>query len=133
MEYCGVDATKNIRSLTFRGTWGPDLEMSVQDLRFAIKERAAKRSRSSTGRSSPARTVQDHDRQKLPFNACQLSRDDLKDYMPMFALYLDIQKRLDIEDLNEKEVKGRWKSFFNKWYAYFQTPKLNKFPENCTG
>ena len=34
----------------------------------------------------------------------------------MFALYLDIQKQLDIEDLSEAEVKGRWKSFVNKWY-----------------
>ena len=35
----------------------------------------------------------------------------------MFALYLDIQKQLDIEELDEAEVKGRWKSFVNKWYA----------------
>ena len=35
----------------------------------------------------------------------------------MFALYLDIQKQLDLEDLEETEVKGRWKSFVNKWYV----------------
>ena len=35
----------------------------------------------------------------------------------MFALYLDIQKQIDIEELEEGEVKGRWKSFVNKWYA----------------
>lgn len=34
----------------------------------------------------------------------------------MFGLYLDIQKQLAIDDLDDKEVKGRWKSFFNKWY-----------------
>ncbi|KAK5955178.1 hypothetical protein OHC33_003858 [Knufia fluminis] len=33
----------------------------------------------------------------------------------MFALYLDIQKHHDIEDLAEDEVKGRWRSFMNKW------------------
>lgn len=33
----------------------------------------------------------------------------------MFALYLDIQKQRDIEELSEDEVKGRWKSFMNKW------------------
>jgi len=29
----------------------------------------------------------------------------------MFALYLDIQKGKILEDLDEVEVKGRWKSF----------------------
>jgi peroxin-14 len=33
----------------------------------------------------------------------------------MFALYLDIQKNILIEDLVEEEVKGRWKSFIGKW------------------
>ena len=33
----------------------------------------------------------------------------------MFALYLDIQKQIDIEELDEREVKGRWKSFVGKW------------------
>lgn len=34
----------------------------------------------------------------------------------MFALYLDIQKQIYIDDLDEKEMKGRWKSFVGKWY-----------------
>jgi len=33
----------------------------------------------------------------------------------MFALYLDIQKQLVLEDLEADEVKGRWKSFVGKW------------------
>jgi hypothetical protein len=33
----------------------------------------------------------------------------------MFALYLDIQKGKILEDLEEKEVQGRWKSFIGKW------------------
>lgn len=33
----------------------------------------------------------------------------------MFGLYLDIQKRKDIEELSNDELKGRWKSFVNKW------------------
>jgi len=33
----------------------------------------------------------------------------------MFALYLDIQKRLEMDELAEEEVRGRWKSFINKW------------------
>ena len=35
----------------------------------------------------------------------------------MFAMYLDIQKGILIEELKEEEVKGRWKSFTGKWYV----------------
>jgi hypothetical protein len=52
---------------------------------------------------------------KLPFKAGSLSRHDLATFRPMFALYLDIQKNILIEDLVEEEVKGRWKSFIGKW------------------
>lgn len=30
-------------------------------------------------------------------------------------MYLDVQKQIFIEDLDEHELKGRWKSFMNKW------------------
>jgi hypothetical protein len=58
----------------------------------------------------------------LPLNARELTRRDLRKYRPMFALYLDIQKHIDIDDLDESEVKGRWKSFVNKWYASHKSP-----------
>ncbi|KKZ62598.1 hypothetical protein EMCG_03008 [[Emmonsia] crescens] len=51
----------------------------------------------------------------LPFDARPLSKHDLRQLEPMFALYLDIQKNIDIADLDEREVKGRWKSFVGKW------------------
>ncbi|KAL8733054.1 MAG: hypothetical protein Q9181_003725 [Wetmoreana brouardii] len=51
----------------------------------------------------------------LPFQAQPLSRGDLERLKPMFGLYLDIQKHLVLEDLEEKEVKGRWKRFVGKW------------------
>lgn len=51
----------------------------------------------------------------LPYNARQLSKRDLSTLEPMFAMYLDIQKGLVFEDLDEKEVLGRWKSFIKKW------------------
>jgi hypothetical protein len=54
----------------------------------------------------------------LPLNARELTRHDLRTYKPMFALYLDIQKQIDIGELEEAEIKGRWKSFVNKWYAH---------------
>lgn len=51
----------------------------------------------------------------LPFGARQLSKRDLPLLKPMFAMYLDIQKGLVLEDLDEEEVKGRWKSFVKRW------------------
>ena len=35
----------------------------------------------------------------------------------MFALYLDIQKGKVLEDMDEVEARGRWKSFLGKWYV----------------
>ncbi|KAI9709735.1 MAG: hypothetical protein M1820_003137 [Bogoriella megaspora] len=52
---------------------------------------------------------------KLPFNALELSKHDFDHYRPMFANYLDIQKRLDIRDISHEEARGRWKSFVKKW------------------
>ncbi|KAJ5239820.1 hypothetical protein N7468_004439 [Penicillium chermesinum] len=51
----------------------------------------------------------------LPLNARELSRRDLEVYKPMFAMYLDIQKGLFLDELPEEEIKGRWKSFIRKW------------------
>ncbi|RMJ24510.1 hypothetical protein PHISP_04609, partial [Aspergillus sp. HF37] len=52
---------------------------------------------------------------QLPFQARELTKHDLRCYEPMFAMYLDIQKGLSIEDLPSDEVRGRWKSFVGKW------------------
>ncbi|KXG48971.1 uncharacterized protein PGRI_028410 [Penicillium griseofulvum] len=51
----------------------------------------------------------------LPYQARELSGRDLKVYEPMFGMYLDIQKGKYIEDMGEDEVRGRWKSFTQKW------------------
>ena len=51
----------------------------------------------------------------LPYDQKQLTKHDLGEYQPMFALYLDIQKQIHVEDLTEEETKGRWKSFVKKW------------------
>ena len=53
----------------------------------------------------------------LPFQASTLSKHAFEVYKPMFALYLDIQKQLILEELSEEEVRGRWKSFLGKWYG----------------
>ncbi|KAJ5294007.1 hypothetical protein N7508_008828 [Penicillium antarcticum] len=60
-------------------------------------------------RDTPAQPV------VLPLQARELSRRDLEAYEPMFGMYLDIQKGKFIEDMDEEEVKGRWKSFVQKW------------------
>ncbi|RMJ10015.1 hypothetical protein CDV36_010371 [Fusarium kuroshium] len=52
----------------------------------------------------------------LPFDARQLSKKgDLGAFRPLFADYLDLQKQKDIEEMDEREVRGRWKSFVGKW------------------
>ncbi|KAI4128813.1 MAG: hypothetical protein LQ347_004026 [Umbilicaria vellea] len=68
-------------------------------------QRSSKRKRSR----SPTQSV------TLPFHNSNLTKHDLTTYKPMFALYLDVQKQLILEDLPEDEVKGRWKSFIGKW------------------
>ena len=73
---------------------------------------------------SPSHHSYDHPRrdrrrspivQPFPFGASTLHKRDFVDYKPMFALYLDVQKRIELEELSENEVKGRWKSFVGKW------------------
>ncbi|GIZ46016.1 hypothetical protein CKM354_000915900 [Cercospora kikuchii] len=52
---------------------------------------------------------------KLPFKAELLHKHDFKQYEGLFARYLDVQKQIDINELSETEVRGRWKSFLGKW------------------
>lgn len=51
----------------------------------------------------------------LPFSARPLSKADLPALEPLFAHYLSLQKQKELEDMDEREVKGRWKSFVGKW------------------
>ncbi|GAB7345766.1 hypothetical protein MBLNU457_4034t1 [Dothideomycetes sp. NU457] len=62
-------------------------------------------------RSKSPRRQPDH----LPLGARPLSKHDLDSYRGLLALYLDLQKHLDIDELSIDEVKGRWKSFYGKW------------------
>ena len=52
---------------------------------------------------------------RLPFKQPPLRKRDYEEYQHIFADYLDLQKSIQIEDLTEDEVKGRWKSFLGKW------------------
>ncbi|KAL6865785.1 hypothetical protein ACO1O0_001883 [Amphichorda felina] len=51
----------------------------------------------------------------LPFSARALKKGDLPMFRPLFAYFLSLQKQIELEDLDEREVKGRWKSFIGKW------------------
>lgn len=55
--------------------------------------------------------------QRLPFDSGHLHKRDLESFRPLLAEYLDLQKHLQIHELSEDEVKGRWKSFLRKWNA----------------
>lgn len=85
------------------------------------KERESKRQRSSERHhhhgSSSSRVEKQPSRvaAELPYGARHLSKDDLKGFEPLFAEYLDLQKQKDIQEMDEREVKGRWKSFMGKW------------------
>ena len=54
----------------------------------------------------------------LPYKAQPLSKRDYETYKPLFQSYLDIQKQIQLDELDEREVKGRWKSFVSRWYAF---------------
>ncbi|KAK1776785.1 hypothetical protein QBC45DRAFT_418651 [Copromyces sp. CBS 386.78] len=83
------------------------------------------RSPSHTGDTKPVRhhrhrshsqeRSKDEPPKPLPFGSRQLSRSDYPNFEPLFAHYLDIQKQLFIDDLDDHELRGRWKSFVNKW------------------
>ncbi|KAF2633894.1 hypothetical protein BU25DRAFT_325320, partial [Macroventuria anomochaeta] len=65
--------------------------------------------RSHRSRSPPAKPV------KLPYQAKPLSKHDLVAYKPLFQSYLDIQKHIQLDELDEREARGRWKSFVSRW------------------
>ncbi|MBE7179662.1 MAG: hypothetical protein INR71_00355 [Terriglobus roseus] len=66
---------------------------------------------------SPRDTLHKPTSTRLPLNARPLSKHDLAAYKSLFAVYLDVQKGIDIESLGDREVKGRWKSFVGRWYV----------------
>ncbi|OAA74427.1 hypothetical protein LEL_08008 [Akanthomyces lecanii RCEF 1005] len=80
----------------------------------------------STGRIRSPRRHHEHHRRRerdssavapatLPFDARPLTKGDLRKFEPLLASYLDLQKQKYIEDMDDREVRGRWKSFIGKW------------------
>lgn len=52
---------------------------------------------------------------ELPYDARPLSKADLNVFEPLFGEYLSVQKQKNIDTMDDREVKGRWKSFVGKW------------------
>jgi hypothetical protein len=89
-----------------------------------------RRHKSSRRSRSPRRDDDRHRRKKhrsrspvaapviLPYKAKPLSRHKFDEYRPLFQSYLDIQKQIQLDDLDEREAKGRWKSFTSRWYVH---------------
>ncbi|KND90497.1 hypothetical protein TOPH_04792 [Tolypocladium ophioglossoides CBS 100239] len=51
----------------------------------------------------------------LPYSARQLGKSDLQAFEPLFVHYLGLQKQKDADGMDEREFRGRWKSFMGKW------------------
>ncbi|KAF2972842.1 hypothetical protein GQX73_g755 [Xylaria multiplex] len=87
--------------------------------RSLTRHRHSYRRRDDTHRHRPyhASTTSHQERApKLPYDARSLSRStDFDTFRLLFARYLDIQKQIDIATLDEREARGRWKSFVSKW------------------
>ncbi|PTB77800.1 hypothetical protein M440DRAFT_1375328 [Trichoderma longibrachiatum ATCC 18648] len=91
--------------------------------RHSDREREHKKRRSAEGHHHHHRHHHHHSSSRtekpiaaeLPYGARHLSKDDLKAFEPLFAEYLSLQKQLDIADMDEREIRGRWKSFVGKW------------------
>jgi hypothetical protein len=64
----------------------------------------------------------------LPYKAKPLSKRHYDEYKPLFHSYLDIQKNIQLDELDEREAKGRWKSFIGRWYVNFY-PRSREYTE----
>ncbi|ROT36648.1 hypothetical protein SODALDRAFT_335752 [Sodiomyces alkalinus F11] len=51
----------------------------------------------------------------LPFDARTLTKSDFGAFRALFAYYLDLQKGKSLARMDEREARGRWKSFVGKW------------------
>ncbi|KAL8773814.1 MAG: hypothetical protein Q9194_004210 [Teloschistes cf. exilis] len=87
----------------------PSVDQASPSRRHRRRRSASPRSHPHHAHAPPQSSV------ILPLEARPLRKRDLESYLPMFGLYLDIQKQLILEEMEEKEVKGRWKRFIDRW------------------
>ncbi|KAL7907090.1 hypothetical protein GGI35DRAFT_77840 [Trichoderma velutinum] len=82
------------------------------------REREPRRPRSSDGHHGSSSRASKQTSQvavDLPYGARQLAKDDLRAFEALFGEYLSLQKQRDIGDMDDREIRGRWKSFVGKW------------------
>ncbi|QPG94464.1 hypothetical protein C2857_006123 [Epichloe festucae Fl1] len=75
----------------------------------------ARRARRSHHRRRPHNKSRRAAAASLPFSARALTKSDFRAFEPLFAHYLELQKQRDLGDMDEREARGRWKSFAGKW------------------
>jgi hypothetical protein len=88
-------------------------QQDYQQQQPSTSQRHRKRVKRPTTKRDPA--ASGAGLKELPFDARGLSRNDFATFRPLFAHYLDLQKGLQLNELPEDEVRGRWKSFRGKW------------------
>ncbi|EJP65510.1 RNA helicase HEL117 [Beauveria bassiana ARSEF 2860] len=86
---------------------GSEENPSSQRLRSPHRHHTHRRRRERDSPAVPPAT--------LPFDARPLTKSDLRRFEPLLAHYLDLQKQKYIEDMDDREIRGRWKSFVGKW------------------
>ena len=74
-------------------------------------------SRQGKQREREGRVKESGKEEPLPYSARRLQKADLATFRPLLAYYLDVQKGKDMGAMDEREAKGRWKSFVRKWNA----------------
>ncbi|KAL7938538.1 hypothetical protein V8C35DRAFT_81246 [Trichoderma chlorosporum] len=82
------------------------------------RDREPRRPRSSDRHHGSSSRPSKHTSQaavELPYGARYLSKDDLRSFEALFGEYLSLQKQRNIEDMDDREIRGRWKSFVGKW------------------
>ena len=54
-------------------------------------------------------------KRKLPFDAHELTKDDMDEFRRVFTLYLKEKKDIHIDEISSTETYARFKSFVRKW------------------
>jgi hypothetical protein len=81
------------------------------------REERSHRSKSPARHTHKRRRSNSPRKVALPSRATPLHKDDFLEYRSLFALYLDVQKSIVLDELSDHEARGRWKSFLKKWYV----------------
>ncbi|KAF4595593.1 RNA helicase HEL117-like protein [Ophiocordyceps camponoti-floridani] len=95
-----------------RGTASPDRD-SKRPIRRASPIDHSKGSKRQHQPSS--HHTEDRVEVQLPFSARPLVKSDLEAFGSLFAYYLGVQKCKNAYEMDERELKGRWKRFVRRW------------------